>query len=321
MIAKVNGRPITMAQLQQPLMEGYGLRVLLNLIQFELAKQGAEESKVTVTADDIAAERERTLDKLFGQADKSQYPALLEQFLDQKPVSRPEFDLFIQTNAYLRKIAEPQIKGKITEQNLRDAFAATYGENVQVEHIQCANLQEINEAKRHLAAGEPFEWVARTLSQNPETSPSGGKLPPFSRSASDVPQEFKDVAFSLKEGEVSDPVQAGGAYHLIKLEQRIAPKAVKFEAVKESVRANLEERVTEAAMKRLRQEIAERMRQTLQIYDPTLKRLYDTRLNQAEQAIEQAQRSEERDRAAVSSKTTTTTTMPAAPTTGPSTQP
>src|SRR3954452_479695 len=114
-IAKVNGRSITMAQLQQPLVEGYGLNVLLNLIQLELAQQGAEESQVTVNPQDITAERERTLEKMFQQADKSQYAALLEQFLQQQRVSRPEFDLVIQTNAYLRKIAEPQIKGKITE--------------------------------------------------------------------------------------------------------------------------------------------------------------------------------------------------------------
>ena len=52
--------------------------------------------------------------------------------------------------------------------------------------------------------------------------------------ATNVPQVFKDTAFALKNGEVSDPVQADNAYHIIKVENRIAPKVVKFEDVKET---------------------------------------------------------------------------------------
>ena len=60
--------------------------------------------------------------------------------------------------------------------------------------------------------------------------------------------EVEDVLEALQPGEVSDPVQAEGAYHLIKLEKRIAPKAVKFEDVKESIRKDLTERVVQAVM-------------------------------------------------------------------------
>ena len=40
----------------------------------------------------------------------------------------------------------------------------------------------------------------------------------------------------LKGGEVSDIVNADNAFHLIKVENRIAPKVVKFEDVRESLR-------------------------------------------------------------------------------------
>src|SRR5439155_11689340 len=128
---------------------------LINIATLESAKQEAAVRKLVVSPADVDAEREQTLNKLFGDAKKDDYPQLLEQFLTQQRISRPEFDIWLQTNAYLRKIAEPMVKENITEDRLQESFKALYGETVQVRHIQCANPQEIAEAKRRLAAGEP----------------------------------------------------------------------------------------------------------------------------------------------------------------------
>src|SRR5581483_8955162 len=221
-VARLNGVTITRSQIVRPLIEGYGLNVLINTATLESAKLEAAKLKYTVTPADIDAERSQTLSKLFGDAKKEDYPQLLDQFLQQQRISRPEFDIWLETNAYLRKIAQPMVKAAVTEQMLLDAFNAQYGETVQVRHIQCDNLQEITEAKRRLAEGEPFEKVAAEMSRNRNTAPLGGMMPPFSRSAG-YPQVFKDTAFSLQPGEVSDIVEAEGIYHLIKLEKKIEP--------------------------------------------------------------------------------------------------
>jgi parvulin-like peptidyl-prolyl isomerase len=278
-VARVNGNPITMRQLTQPLVEGYGLNILLNLVQLELAKQDAARKRITLSPHDIEVERDQTLSRLFQDADKADYDELFEQFLQQQRISKPEFDIVLTTNAYLRKIAEPQLKGMINEQNLQEAYRQMYGEKVQVRHIQCANMTEILEAKRMLAEGKPFEQVAQELSRNQHTAGLGGELPPFSRSAANFPQAFKDAAFALKVGEVSDPVQADGAFHLIKLEQRIQPNpnVVKYEDVKESVRQELEDKLLQAAVKQMRQELTLQALKALQIDEPTLKAQFEAR--------------------------------------------
>ena len=109
-------------------------------------------------------------------------------------------------------------------------------------------------AKAELAqAGVPFEQVVQEFStEPPDGQPLNGELPPFSREDARLPQNFKDAAFALKVGEVSEPVEAGNAYHLIKLEERVPPKAVKFEMVKDSIRRDLAERATKAVMERIR---------------------------------------------------------------------
>jgi foldase protein PrsA len=285
-VARINGKDISMGSLVQPLIETYGLNMLLNIVQLELAKQDAANAHVTVTPEDIAKERELTLSKLFGPGTKKEdYDKLLDQFLSQKGMKKRELELVIEQQAYLHKIATPMIEKQITEDKVQEAFRSLYGETVHVKHIECGNLQDIAEAKRRLAAGEPFEKVAREMSQNPNTAPLGGDLPPFSRQAGNYPPAFKEAAFNLKVGEVSDPVANAHSFHLIKLYERIAPKAVKYEDVKESVRADLVDRLSQVTVQKLRQQLNIQVLQTIQILDPTLKKEFADRLTQQQSKI------------------------------------
>src|SRR3954471_12631628 len=192
----------------------------------------------------------------FEGAAKEDYPALLDQLLEKKGVSRVEFDMAVQTNSIMRKIAEPQVKAQmkdqVTDEKLRQIFNAQYGEKVVIRHIQCANPQEAEQVKARLAAGERFETLVHTMSRNSRTAPLDGALPPFSRQMDSwpedmgkgkIPQGFKDFAFGLttKAGDYSDTIQADNAYHILKLELRVEPKVMKFEAVKENLRADLQE--------------------------------------------------------------------------------
>ena len=84
----------------------------------------------------------------------------------------------------------------------------------------CSNMQEVAAAQRKLAAGEDFGKVAREVSRNASTARNGGELPPFTKDDKRFPPNFREVAFALKEGEISDPVVAEGSYHLIQVEKK-----------------------------------------------------------------------------------------------------
>jgi parvulin-like peptidyl-prolyl isomerase len=303
-----------MQQLQGPLVEAYGLNMLLKVVELDLAKQQASHLGITLTANDVAAETQRYLDEVF-KDDKQissmrdeldqktaagktadaeairrsvvqEQQRLLAQLLDNQKLTRPEFDLAIETTTYLRAIVQPEVVSKLTDENLQESFRARYGEKVQVRHIACANLQEIAEAKRLLAGGEPFAQVAQQLSRNQQTKPLGGELPAFSRSTPGLPQVFKDTAFALaKPGDVSDPVEADGAYHLIQLEERIPPTAVKFEDVKDSVRQDLAEALTQAAVKQLRIQLGQQALKDLHIQNQVLARQFEDKITQRDTQI------------------------------------
>jgi hypothetical protein len=277
-VALVEGIPITRGQLEKPLLESYGLQMLLNMMQLTLAKEQLARAHLAITPQDIQQEHERTLAQMFGDAPKSDYDALLAQFLQRQHISRDEFDMQIDTNAYLRIFAEPQLAGKLTDDRVRQAFSQLYGENRVVHDIELTNVLEAAEAKRRMAAGESFEQVAREMSLDKQTSGIGGELPPFSAQSPNVPQVIRDAAFALKINEVSETLAVGDTTHLIKLAKIIPPKIVKYEDVKDSVREELSEQWIQLGVKTLRNQLAEVALQTMKIQDPVLNEQWRERL-------------------------------------------
>lgn len=77
-------------------------------------------------------------------------------------------------------------------------------------------------------AGEDFAQLAQENSEGP-TASEGGDLGVFGQGR--MVAEFDSVAFSLKEGEISEPVQTRFGWHIIKLEER------KIEEGEEKIRA------------------------------------------------------------------------------------
>ncbi len=293
-IARVGDKTITYSDLEEPLMQSYGLNILLQLVQLDLAKQHAAKDNVAVTPADFQRERELTLKQMFPDSEVAEYPELLDRLLAQQHITKTEFEIVMNTNTYLRKIAEPALMGKITEQNVRDAFEIIYGARVKVQHIQVATLQKAAEAKRRIEGGESFETVARDMSENQQTAMMGGDLPPFSRQQQGIPEAIKDAAFSMKVGEVSDPISTAGSYQIVKLERMIPPnKVAKYDdEMKALMRQKLLDNLTFNAIKDLRGQLAAQALQpsVMRITEPRLKAQYEARLANMDQKEKAEQR-------------------------------
>lgn len=281
-ISRVDNAVVSRESLEAVLVKAYGLDVLLKLQQLELAKADARALGATVSPADIVEERKLTLRQMFPtlvEGDGQDSESLLAQILEQQKISPAEFDVTIETNAYLRAIVRPVVEPKLTDDVLREAFNVIHGERVRVRHIALANLQEVAEAQRRLAAGEDFASVARAMSRSPRSASRGGELDPFARQTAGIGREFSDAAFALQPGQVSDPVYFEGLFHLLKLEERIAPRAVKFEDVRESVRERVKESLESQAMSRLRQEYSARIVRNMRIEDPELRKQLQERID------------------------------------------
>ena len=87
------------------------------------------------------------------------------------------------------------------------------------------------ELRKRITGGEDFATVAKAESADKGSGARGGDLgAPFSRNRM-VP-EFDQVAFSLKEGEISQPVKTIFGYHLIQVQEKKTPT---FDEMKKSI--------------------------------------------------------------------------------------
>ncbi len=108
---------------------------------------------------------------------------------------------------------------------------ATYN-NESGEIDSAAAYEKIKLVKNLLEGGEDFAVVAREYSDDTGTKENGGDLGLFERRM--MVQEFDEAAFNLKVGEISDIVQTGFGYHIIKVTE--IPDLPTFEEEKDNLR-------------------------------------------------------------------------------------
>jgi len=101
-----------------------------------------------------------------------------------------------------------------------------------------AALARAEEARRRVVAGEAFATVAQAYSDDPTTKDKGGALPLVSRDK--LTPELADGVFALTTiGEVSRPIKAPSAYHVVRLDERRAAGVRSFDEVRDSILASL----------------------------------------------------------------------------------
>jgi hypothetical protein len=329
-IASVGTTKIKQSELVQPLMEAYGFNLLMLIVQRDMARDACREQNIVVTPAELKKEYTWTLEQMFPNLQAGDdRDKLLDQFLAQpKPrdqmSTRTELDIIVDTNAHLRKLVTPTINKSVTDEMLQQQFDEEYGAQVQARVIMVANPQEAQKVRQQLDGGADFAALARQVSRDPNTKRLGGELAPFTLNSTRLPANFKQVAFALKPGEVSDPVQASGAYYLIKAEKRIPPKAVKFEDVKDALREDYQTKKVLEAMKGLRDRLAMQALAQLSITEPTLKSEYDKRLAARDQLIRDRQKMQEqmeKDRQKAAEPVAGPVKPATAPATAPATNP
>jgi parvulin-like peptidyl-prolyl isomerase len=95
-------------------------------------------------------------------------------------------------------------------------------------------LEKAKDIIRLLKERADFAEMAKIHSDDPVTKAKGGDLGYFSRGK--MVKAFEDVAFTLKVGEISEPIITKYGVHIIKVEDKKETKYKDFEKVKDDVR-------------------------------------------------------------------------------------
>jgi parvulin-like peptidyl-prolyl isomerase len=137
------------------------------------------------------------------------FELLNRNFLDRAGMSRGDFK---------RLVVRPQLaRQKISAALIEDIPPSQ--EQVRASHILLATRDAAVELiDTRLSAGEDFATVAKEVSTDTSSAVNGGDLGWFSRGVMTTP--FEEAAFSLKVGEISEPIQTQFGWHIILVTDR-----------------------------------------------------------------------------------------------------
>ncbi|MFN3406549.1 MAG: peptidylprolyl isomerase [Caldimicrobium sp.] len=142
----------------------------------------------------------------------------------------------------------------VTEEEMRQYYEKNKSnyrepEGVQLKHIlifvdskegKVAEERALNRAKQiraQLLKGAKFEELAKLHSDDLASRDKGGDLG-ILRKGDTIP-EFEEKVFSLKVGEISEPIRSPYGYHIVKVVKKIPASQLSFESVKDRIKEDL----------------------------------------------------------------------------------
>ena len=105
----------------------------------------------------------------------------------------------------------------VSDEELREEFVRV-NEQISARHLYASNKEEADQLFAQLMEGFTFDQLAPLVFTDKKLANNGGNLGYFGWG--DMDPDFEEAAFSLKIGEISNPVRTAYGYSIIKVEDR-----------------------------------------------------------------------------------------------------
>lgn len=257
-VAVINNEVVTRQQLADECVARKGEEVLETLIARKLIEQAMRAHKMEVTAGEITEEINRIAQSMAGVTGEQ----WLRTLAKERNISPAQYarDIIYPALA-LRKLAEPRVQ--VTDQDVKDAFEAQYGEKLSYRLIMTstqAHAMQIWEELKKNPAG--FEHVARNdpRSIDQSTRAEGGKpiTGPLQRHS--YPREVTDLVFRRlvdgdpddtdpnhkpKDGDITGPIQVTETSWILVKREGLIP-AVPYDAKNDQLKEQMRQAVLES---------------------------------------------------------------------------
>jgi parvulin-like peptidyl-prolyl isomerase len=221
-MAVVNGEQIQREMLANECLRRYGEEVLENLINRQIIAQACQARNVVIADGDLDAEIRNVAERFGLTVDR--WLSVLQSERNIDPMQY-RTDIIWPTVA-LRRLASTQVT--VTDEEFRQAFESEYGPKIKARVIAVSSREKADRLQQ-MAQSDPdrFPQLAKEYSEDRATASVHGVIPPIRKHVGDA--NIEQIAYSLKEGEVSPVIQVGNQYLILKCEQHIARTFVSTE--------------------------------------------------------------------------------------------
>ncbi len=144
---------------------------------------------------------------------------------------------------------------------------------VRARHILVKTKEEAEKIFKELGKGANFSKLAKKYSIDKASAAKGGELGFFTRA--DMVKPFSDAAFSLKPGEISQPIKTPFGYHIIQVEEVKSPQQKNFKEVKEEIKKQLIQEKQQKAFDNLVAQIKKKWK--VETYPEKLEQIFNSK--------------------------------------------
>jgi len=251
LVALVNGDRITRSQLAAECLRHYGEQVLESLVNKYLIAQECKRRNVVVSKEDVDAEIRRMAERFSLPVD--QWLKMLKQ---ERGITATQYanDIIWPTLA-LRRLAGSQLQ--VTREELLEAYDMRYGPAVRVRLIACTDPEKAQEVRARAAARpDQFGELAKKYSEDVPSAAAEGIIPPIRKHTAH--EKIEQAAFSMSDGQVSQVIQAGGQYVILRRERLIpGAQAANFE----QLAPQLEELIRDSKLRSVAHDVFRKLQQ------------------------------------------------------------
>jgi parvulin-like peptidyl-prolyl isomerase len=261
-VATVNGDRVTMQELGNECLLRHGEEVLEGEISRTLLEQELKATGVTVTQQDIDSEMEHAAElagalDTQGNADLAKWMEMVvaEQGMTKERYLRDS----VWPSTALKKLSAKDVQ--VNEEDIAKGFEANYGERVRCRAIVLGNLrraQEVWNKARQNPSAEFFGDLAAEYSVEPTSKALRGEVPPLGRHGGQ--KLLEDAAFKLQDGELSEIVQMGDKFIILRCEGRTQRMDIDLKDVRHILERDIFEKKLRMVMGEKFEEINSRAR-------------------------------------------------------------
>ena len=253
-LARVNNQTISYDVVAKESVDRHGKEILDNMINRLLIQQECDRQGITISKADVEEEIAKITQKYKLPLD--QWYAMLAA---ERGVSPTQYQNdVIWPMLALRRLAGLQAEAKVSEEDMLKAFERDYGPRVKARMIVVnGNVRQAGQIwEKCKAEPDKFEDFAAEFSADPATRSLGGAVPPI-RQHGGMPQ-LEEVAFKMKEGEISQIIEVGEQHFILKCEGRTEQVITDPKDVWDELFVQVTEEKTQLAVANTFQEIKDR---------------------------------------------------------------